>query len=266
MPDDAATLDIVVETLSALPQVVGIGLGGSRTANLGDGASDHDLYVFGTAPVPLEVRRDLGLRFDPSPEIGNPYWGDEDAWSADGTWFDLSYWDTAGFEAGLRRVIEEHRPTNGYSTSFWYTARNLQPLFDRDGWLRRIGELAARPYPDGLANAIIRLNHPLLRSIHASYRNQVARAITLDDPVSVNHRVAELLKTAFDIVFAHHRQLHPGEKRQLQVMAILSGTERLDAEIRALLVACGSPSYDGLLARVDAVCDAVDAMLASGIA
>ncbi len=139
-------------------------------------------------------------------------------------------------------------------------------MFDRDGWLRKISELAARPYPDALAEAIIQLNHPLLRTIHASYRNQVARAITLGDPVSVNHRVAELLKTAFDIVFAHYRQLHPGEKRQLQMLATLPGTEHLDSAIRALLVASGDPTYDGLMGRVDALCDAVDAMLASGTA
>ena len=33
--------------------------------------------------------------------------------------------------------------------------------------------------------------------------------------VSVNHRIAALLASAFDVVFAHNRQTHPGEKRLL---------------------------------------------------
>jgi diphthamide synthase (EF-2-diphthine--ammonia ligase) len=77
----------------------------------------------------------------------------------------------------------------------------------------------------------------------------------------VNHRVAEVLSTTFDIVFAHHRQLHPGEKRQLRALATLPGTAGLDAAIRALLVAAGDPAFREMKERVDAVCDEVDAIL-----
>lgn len=264
MTDSTRTLDAIVETLAALPQVVAIGLGGSRGSHASDTTSDHDIYTFTTGEVLPQLRRELAMRFDPAPEIANQWWGESDYWTDGAMSYDLMFWDAGEFESGLRRVIEEHRPSNGYTTAFWFTARHMELLFDRDGYLQRITNLAATPYPDALAQAIIAYNHPLLRGIHTSYAAQIRRAIELDDPVSVNHRVTELLKTAFDTVFAHHRQLHPGEKRQLRVLATLPGTERLDKAIRALLIAAGDPEYASLMERVSAVCDEVDAVLIKG--
>jgi hypothetical protein len=261
MPAGSTALDAIVETLSTFPQVVAIFVGGSRASEFDDATSDYDLYTFTTVPVPRERRRELALRFDTEPEIANQWWGESDYLTNGSNSYDLMFWDAGDFERMLRRVIEEHQPSNGYTTAFWYTARTMEPRFDRSGWLARIGDLAATPYPDALADAIIAHNHPILRGIHTSYAAQVRRAIELDDPVSVNHRFAELVKTAFDIVFAHHRQLHPGEKRQLRVLATLPGTAGHDAAIRALLVAAGDPAFRDLKKRVDAVCDEVDAIL-----
>lgn len=255
------TLEAIVETLSALPQVAGIGLGGSRAAEVGDDAPDYDVSVFSSAPVPQDVRRALALRFDPAQEIANTWCGKSDYWKDGATAYDLMLWDADWFLAALRRVIVDHPPSNGYTTALWFTARQMEPLFDRDTWLAGMQGLAATPYPDALAEAIISFSHPLMRGIHTSYAAQIRRATELHDPVSVNHRVAELLKTAFDIVFAHHRMLHPGEKRQLRALATLPGIGRLDAAIRTLLVPAGDPTYVNLLDRVDAVCDEVDAVL-----
>jgi len=254
-------LDDIVETLSGPTQVVGISLSGSRAAATSDAASDYDINVFSTGHVPLGIRRELAMRVDPAPEIANQWWGESDYWTDGESSYDVMFWDAAWYEKNLRQVIEEHHPSNGYTTAFWFSARNKEPLFDRDGWLARLADLAATPYPDALADAIIAFNHPLLRGIHTSYAAQVGRAIELDDPVSVNHRVAELLKTAFDVVFAHHRVLHPGEKRQLRMLGTLPGTTSLDRHIREVLVAAGNPTYDGLLDAVDALCDDIDAML-----
>lgn len=255
-------LDEIVATLSALPQVMAISLGGSRAASVSDTSSDYDINVFSTGPTPLDLRRDLALRVDPAPEIANQWWGESDYWTDGESSYDLMFWDAGDFESGLRRVIEEHRPSNGYTTAFWYTARNMKPLFDRAGWLISLQALADTPYPDALVDAIIAYNHPLLRTIHTSYAAQISRATELDDPVSVNHRVAALLMTAFDIVFAHHRQLHPGEKRQLRTLATLPDTAALDRHIRAVLAATGDPDNQGLLDHVDALCDDIDTMLA----
>jgi predicted nucleotidyltransferase len=256
-----AALDEIVQRLSSLPQVESIAVGGSRATGAGDAYSDYDLYVFITAPIASATRRELAMQFDPYPEIGNQWWGDADYWTDDKLAYDLMFWGAVDFEAGLRRVIELYQPSNGYSTAFWYTARNMAPLFDRAGWLASIQALAMTPYPDALVEAIIRHNRPLMRDLHTSYRNQIARAIALDDPVSVNHRVTELLATAFDIIFAHHRILHPGEKRQLSVLATFPGTDAIDRHIRAILIAAGDPAHAGLIEHVDGLCDQVEGMI-----
>jgi hypothetical protein len=255
-------LDEIVRRLSSLPQVEAMSIGGSRTAGSDDVHSDYDLNIFATAPISLETRRELALQFDPHPEIGNQWWGDADYWTDDEHSYDLMYWDAADFETGLRRVIEQHQPSNGYSTAFWYTARNMAPLFDRAGWLALIQALAMTPYPNALAEGIIRYNGPPLRGLHTSYRNQIARAIALDDPVSVNHRVTELLATAFDIIFASARQLHPGEKRQLSVLATLPDVpDGIEGRIRAILATAGDPAHAGLMEHVDALCDEIERMI-----
>lgn len=258
-------LDAIVRRLSSLPQVEAIALGGSRAAGSGDAHSDHDIYVFTTEPVPLDIRRDLADQFDAHPEIGNDWWGEGDYWGDGNTWYDMMFWDAEDFESNLRRVIERHQPSTGYSTAFWYTMQNATPVFDRNGWLAAVKELAATPYPDALVRAIVDYNHPLLRTIHTSYRAQIARAIALDDPVSVNHRVTELLATSFDVIFAIARQLHPGEKRQLEVMSRLSPTipGSMELRIRDVLTASGEPGYPRLLDAVDALCNEIDALVES---
>lgn len=255
-------LDEIVQRLSSLPQVASIAIGGSRTAGTDDLHSDYDVYTFVTAPVPQDVRRELATTFDPEPEIGNDWWGESDYWGDGQTGYDVMFWDASDFEAMLRRVIEQHQPSTGYTTAFWYTTRNLQPLFDRDGWLAVLKELAAMPYPDALADAIIRYNHPLLRTIHTSYRAQIGHAIRRQDPVSVNHRVTELLASAFDILFAHARQLHPGEKRQLDVLASLDAIPAsVGISIREVLSASGEPGWPRLMDAIDTLCNEVDGVI-----
>ena len=58
--------------------------------------------------------------------------------------------------------------------------------------------------------------HAVLRRTLPSYTNQIAKALLRRDPVSVNHRLAALLASYFDILFALNRELHPGEKRLLE--------------------------------------------------
>lgn len=257
------TLRKLVRAYSGLPEVEAVGLGGSRAYFLTDAQSDYDLYIFTRAAVPLDTRREIANQFDSTPEIGNPWWGDEDALFDGNAGYDLSFWNVQDFETHLRGVIEKHRPSLGFSTSFWFTVRNAIILFDRDTWLAGIKELAHAPYPDPLRDAIVRLNTPLLRSAHASYRHQIDLAIGRNDLVSVNHRIAAFLESAFDIIFALTRTLHPGEKRQLTWLPTLgeSVPAELDRHIRELLVSIGDPSLTTVLPALDAVCDDIDAMI-----
>lgn len=185
----------IVVALAARRKVQAIALGGSQSGNLADPESDYDIYVFVDDDLPLDGRRALALRFDPAPEIDNRWFGPGDEWTdvATGTSVDVMYWCRTDFERDLREVIEGHRPSLGYSTAFWYTVRQAMPLYDREGWFADLQTLAARPYPDALRDAIVRWNHPLLRTTHSSYRRQIELAIARDDPVSVQHRATALI-------------------------------------------------------------------------
>ena len=252
----------IVATLAAHPSVVAITLGGSRATGRHDERSDHDIELFTNGEVPLDFRRELALRFDPRPEVGNDWFGSADEWvdRVSGTTIDIAFFDRDWFETAIRDVIERHRPALGYTTALWHILRHARPAFDRDGWLAAMRELAASPYPDELRRNIVAWNHPVLRDARSSYRHQVELALRRDDPVSVNHRVAALLASAFDIVFALHRTLCPGEKRLLDHLDAL-GEAELAQCVRELLRAAGYPEGDGTLAAVDALCDTLDAAI-----
>jgi hypothetical protein len=92
-------------------------------------------------------------------------------------------------------------------------------LFDRDGWFEQLQRRARQPYPEPLRRAIIAKNHPVLRDLlRSAYLRQLEKAVQRDDLVSVNHRVAALLASYFDILFAVNRLPHPGEKRLVEIV------------------------------------------------
>lgn len=250
---------VLVDTFSSRPDVRAIALGGSRASRQDDAQSDYNLYVFIEHEIPERERRDLALQFDPEPEISNPWFGLEDAWSDGTTSIDVSYWDPRDFENSLRQVIEHHRPSLGYSTSFWFTMRHAIPLYDRSGWFARMNSLASTPYPEALRDAIVAHHAPLLRNASASYRHQIELAIERNDAVSVNHRVAAFLASIFDIVFALNYMLHPGEKRQMAWITTLKEhiPPTFEQHVNDLLAASG----ENVLDAVDVLCDDVDTMI-----
>ncbi len=63
--------------------------------------------------------------------------------------------------------------------------------------------------------AIVAKNFPVLHNTMSSYAHQIALAVKRRDLVSVNHRLAALLASYFDVLFALNRELVPGEKRLL---------------------------------------------------
>ena len=255
----------IVATLSAQPDVTAIALGGSRSTGFADGQSDYDIYVFIESEIPLPIRRQLAERFDSAPEINNTWWGPGDEWSdqATGTAVDIIYWEAQPFARQIRDVIEEHRPSLGYSTSFWFTVAHATPLFDRSGWFAELQRLAATPYPDELRRAIVRFNHPLLRSTRSSYRHQIELASMRNDPVGVQNRVTELLASVFDIVFALNRTLHPGEKRQLAHLASINDANLFPCceMVRNLIRSTIDPDPTAVVQNVDAFCDLLDSII-----
>lgn len=271
MSDKSATIippvvQTIVERFSPLPQVRALALAGSQSTARADGRSDFDVYVFIDAAVPVALRTELAREFAERMEIDNQFWGPGDEWieAATGTKVDLIYFDAPWIEEQIQRVLVRHQPSVGYSTAFWHTLRNAQPLFDRDGWLGRIKAQAAQPYPEPLRRAIVAHNHPILRDTLSSLVYQIESALARNDMISVQHRTTALLVSYFDILFAVNRLPHPGEKRQVQWL-ITRGTkipQEMEQHLDALLTVRPVPENGPLLLeRINVLLDRLDELL-----
>jgi len=208
-----------------LPQMAAIALSGSQGSQGEDptqidSASDIDLYVYTKTDIPLEARLERMKRSGGArrASMGLNFWGPGDEWfdTETGIEVDMIYFDTRWMEDQIKRVLLDHQPSLGYSTCLWYTLRQSQVYYDPNGWFGGLQEVCQQPYPESLRQNIIAHNHPVLREIIPSYFFQIEKAVKRGDLVSVNHRLAGLLASYFDIIFALNRQLHPGEKRLVQ--------------------------------------------------
>lgn len=247
-----------------LPAVAAVALGGSLATGAASADSDIDLYVFVMAPLaPAERARIVSDTTDPA-TIRNDFWGAGDEWRDAGTGIhvDAMLWDTRWIADQLDRVLERHEPSVGYSTSFWHTVLHARALYDREGWFRMLQERARRPYPEPLARAIIANNLPILGRTESALLHQIEKAVARGDLVSVNHRVAALLASVFDILFALNRVPHPGEKRLLDHAERLCARRpaSLRADVEALLRAAGTGG-DEVIPRAQALIEGLEAVL-----
>jgi hypothetical protein len=267
---DQATLALarqLAELFAPLPQVAAVALAGSQLSGTWDAGSDLDLYIYTRAEVPLEFRAALAeRRAAPGAEVGNDDWGPGDEWedAETGRAVDLVYFDCAWLEAHLSRLLVGHQPSLGYTTAIWSTLQRSLPLYDRDGWFASIQARTAQPYPEPLRRAIIRKNHPLLRTRRAAYLRQLEKAVARRDRISLNHRLAGLLASYFDTLFALNRVPHPGEKRQLayarSMCALLPSA--MEEEVEGLLSAQAAAwGDDRLLREAERLIDGLDALL-----
>ena len=149
----------------------------------------------------------------------------------------------------------------GSRTSGNHNLRTSEVLFDRDGWLARVKASADRAYPDELARAIIAKNWPLLRGAASAYPKQIALAAHREDLVAVNHRLAALLASAFDVLFALNRVTHPGEKRLLALASRLPlAPEDLRTRVE-LMLSFTSGSLESVPRSVEAFVDGLERLL-----
>jgi hypothetical protein len=251
-----------------LPEVEAVALAGSHGAAgvATDDASDIDLYVYTRGDIPLAVRREIveaaggATRAD----LGMTFWGPGDEWlhAPTGIHVDAIYFDAAWMEEQLDRILVRHEASLGYTTSFWHTVRGSVVLEDPRGWLDALQARCAVDYPEELRRSIVELNHPVLRDVLPAYANQLAKAAGRGDLVSVDHRLAGLLASYFDVLFAVNRVPHPGEKRLVE--AALASCARLPeamADDVADLLRTATTDLAGLPARVDRLLDRLDALL-----
>lgn len=201
------------------PAVEAVAWGGSQTASSADHLSDIDLYVYTTALIPLEARQTLVAEMRSSrADMNLQLWDLGDEWyDADtGVEVDVIYWEPAWIESQLDRVWRRHQASLGYTTCFWHTIYHSRSLYDRRGWFADLQQHSRQPYPEALRRAIVAKNHAALRRVIPSYAHQIEKASWRNDLISLNHRVAALLASYFDVIFALNRVLHPGEKRLME--------------------------------------------------
>lgn len=208
----------LLQALCALPEVEALALGGSRAGENFDAASDYDVYLYCTGPVPLETRRELLSGCCDLLELGNQFWEYEDNCRLNnGIDLDLLYRDLDAFSAEIAQVVEEFQARNGYTTCLWHNLRTCKILYDRDGRLARAKQRFDVPYPPQLRENIVRRSWKLLHAALPAYDRQLTKAAARGDWVSVNHRTAAFLESYFDLLFAWNRQTHPGEKRLISL-------------------------------------------------
>lgn len=253
----------VAERFASLPRVEAVALSGSLTSQYADARSDIDLYVYVTEDIPLDLRTKIAAGSSRA-EIGNATWEPGDEWidAETGASLDVMYRHVPWIEEQLDRVLVQHQASVGYSTCFWYNVLHSRVLFDRSGWFGRLQERAAQKYPEELRRAIIAKNYPLLRRNQSSYAHQIELAVMREDAVSVNHRVAALLASYFDVLFAINELPHPGEKRLIQrAKASCSKLPHdMERQVTELLASAGTPN-EVVVARVNNLVDGLDGVL-----
>ncbi len=247
-------------------EVEAIALSGSFSGSHTDAASDIDLYVYTSSDISLEIREKIVSRSGGASHanIGLNFWGPGDEWfdAATGIEVDIIYFDIRWMADQISRVMLDYHPSLGFSTCFAFTVQHSQVFYDPNRWLAGLQEICQQPYPEPLREKIITHNHPVLREIIPSYFFQLEKAVKRGDLVSVNHRLAGLFASYFDIIFALNWELHPGEKRMLE--KAITRCEKLPANMETNIVAVLKNCVQGdaiFLADVAKLLDHLDRLL-----
>jgi predicted nucleotidyltransferase len=255
----------VAARFERFPNVEAVALGGSQAGGVVDAASDIDLYIYVEDGVPLSERQaivaDLGAS---KANLNLTFWDTGDEWFdlETGIEVDVMYWDPAWIEDQLDRVLVTHQASLGYTTCFWRTVKNSQILFDREGWFAALQAKSQQPYPEPLKRAVIVKNHPVLRSVIPSYYGQIKKALARRDLISVNHRLAALFASYFDVLFALNEVLNPGEKKILPFVKARCSVAPVDLESQVERILQSAAIGDMvLLQQLDVLLDDLDALL-----
>lgn len=211
-------LNKMTEDYKRLEGVDAIVLGGSSTVKNADNRSDFDIYIYSKEEPDVEQRRKIALKYSENPEIDNHYFETGDVYylKETGKPIDIMYRSLEGIEQNIKSVWIDGNAFLGYTTCFVDNVNKSQILFDRNGKFRELQRLTQTPYPDKLADNIIKKNFAYLKDVMFSYYDQLSSAVKRDDYVSVNHRTSAFLASYFDIIFAKNKILNPGEKKLVQ--------------------------------------------------
>lgn len=209
----------MVKDYQTLPEVESIVFGGSASAKNADNHSDFDIYIYSDKEPDVEQRRKIALKYSINPEVDNHNFGTGDAYrlKETGKPIDIMYWSLQFIEDNIKYVWEEGNASLGYTTCFIKTVNSSEILYDKNGKFEQLQKRTQTPYPDKLANNIIKKNFNYLKDAMYSFYDQLESAVQREDYVSINHRSAAFLASYFDIIFAKNKILHPGEKRLVEI-------------------------------------------------
>lgn len=213
-------LEKIISKFSKLENVEGILLAGSKAVNTDDKNSDYDVYVYASEEISLEYRKNIYDKYCSYMELNNTFWETEDdgILKEDNIAVEIIYRSLDWIQNSLNRTIVKCEADVGYTTCFWYNVKNSIILYDKDGKLKEIQNSCNVEYPEKLKENIIKKNYPLLNKQMPAYYFQIEKAIKRNDIISINHRVAALLASYFDIIFAANKFLHPGEKKLIKII------------------------------------------------
>lgn len=233
-------LDKMTEDYKKLEYVSAIVLGGSSTVNNDDNKSDFDIYIYCTKEPPVSKRRDIAYKYSDAPEIDNHYFetGDVYRLRATGKPIDIMYRSLESIERNIEWVWENHNACLGYTTCFIDNVNKSKILYDKNGWFVQLQKRTRTPYPQKLADNIIKKNFSYLKDVMFSYYDQLESAIIRHDFVSINHRTAAFLASYFDIIFAKNKILHPGEKKLVEFALENCSTlpENFENDVKSLAI------------------------------
>lgn len=206
------------EDFAKLSEIEAIALGGSRAGEDYDEKSDYDVYLYTTAPIDENVRRELLSKYCSYMEISNSFWElEDDCTLKNGIDIDILYRNLDDFTADVASVVEGCNARTGYTTCMWHNLITCKIICDKSGRLQKVKDRFAVSYPEQLRQNIIDKNMKLLSSMLPSYDGQIKKAVNRGDLISINHRTSAFFESYFDILFALNRLTHPGEKRLVEL-------------------------------------------------
>lgn len=229
-------ISLLADAFSRIDDCVAFAVSGSKTSQINDSLSDWDIYIYRKKQIPSSAREKILSSITEHYLVDSSFFEEGDEMNADGIYFDIMYRDENFIRDQIERVWEKKQPSLGYSTCFLHNLKTSRFIFDKEGISADIRKLD-EAYSAELAQSIISYNMRMIRGeSEGSWMRQIEAAQKRGDYVSRNHRLAALMASYFDILFAYNRVLHPGEKKIIKYAHLLCSSlpENFDEDMERI--------------------------------